>query len=61
MENIYRPPPPVRMDQTGSAAIDLLLAVKRSADKEAGKGIYFGSETQRRRHQKSKIGDSVAP
>ena len=51
MENIYRPPPPV-----GTAAI---LAAKRSADEEASKGIHSGSETPRRRHQKSKTGVSV--
>ena len=59
MENIYRPSSPVGMDQRGSAAIDLLLTVKRSADEEASKGIHSGSETQRRRHQKSKTGVSV--
>ena len=64
MENIYsmyRPPGPVGMDQTGSAAI---LAVKRSADEEheeASKGINSGSDTQSRRHQKSKTGVSVPP
>ena len=35
MENIYRAPGPVGMDETGSAAI---LAVKISADEEASKG-----------------------